>query len=188
MHYHVEVYIPKGEESATPTPEDVEGIVSEILEPYNEERGGNNSSFAWDWYEIGGRWKGAHVPGYDIETDPANIETCRICNGTGIRPNGLSDFGVEWFRSTNGCNGCNGTGKAVKWPTQFSPHPKDVIPVSEVPDCLSCYVLIMNGKAYETERWTGKAFKKTKFKGNAYLLLKSLGITEGYLVTVDCHC
>lgn len=37
--------------------------------------------------------------------DPANFETCWLCDGTGVRTDGLSG---------NGCNGCDGTGRKLK--------------------------------------------------------------------------
>jgi hypothetical protein len=69
-----------------------------------------NPNRRWDWWQVGGRWTGLLSPGYDPEKDPANIETCRLCDGTGRR----ADMVVE-----NGCNGCQGTGRCVKWPTAW---------------------------------------------------------------------
>lgn len=42
-------------------------------------------------------------------------EPCKICDGTGIRPNGREEFGDAWFLSCHGCNGCDG--KKLKRPT-----------------------------------------------------------------------
>ncbi len=76
----------------------------------------------WDYYQIGGRWTGL-FDGYDAAKDPKNIKPCRLCGATGKR----TDLTVE-----NGCNGCQGTGKAVAWPTEWSFHPGDVVPVEAV--------------------------------------------------------
>ena len=73
----------------------------------------------FDWWQIGGRWTGT-LSGYQPEDDPANIEVCSHCNGTGTR----TDMTVA-----DGCNGCHGTGKAVKWPTEWARHTGDVVPV-----------------------------------------------------------
>lgn len=54
MHYHLEVVLPPVE--------DVEKVIEEILEPFNEngedEDGDRNQHSFWDWYVIGGRWSG----------------------------------------------------------------------------------------------------------------------------------
>lgn len=68
-----------------------------------------NPDSKWDWYIIGGRYSGKFELGYDPEKDPANIETCDLCGGTGIR----NDSVVQ----NKECNGCHGEGRRVKWPT-----------------------------------------------------------------------
>jgi hypothetical protein len=100
----------------------------------------------WDWFQVGGRWAGQWTD-YDPEKDPNNIEQCSICSGTGERPNmvlylkkgedapegaaydkDVEVDGVEVSRyflteaskNCNGCNGCRGTGKSVKWPTDWN--------------------------------------------------------------------
>lgn len=69
-----------------------------------------NPNKKWDWWQLGGRYSGLFAPSYDPDKDPANIETCWLCGGTGKRPDMVCE---------NGCNGCKGTGKMVKWPTQW---------------------------------------------------------------------
>lgn len=76
-----------------------------------------NPNSKWDWYQIGGRWTG-YWGNYDPEKDPDNIETCWLCQGTGTR----TDMKVN-----NGCNGCQGTGKAVRWPTQWKTYAGDIL-------------------------------------------------------------
>jgi hypothetical protein len=83
-----------------------------------------NQDSQWDWYQVGGRWTGL-LDGYDPEKDPANLKTCYLCSGTGIRPDGKEQFGEDWFKSTNGCNGCQGKGKSVAWPTSWEARPAD---------------------------------------------------------------
>jgi hypothetical protein len=95
--------------------------VDRILEPHNEELDGGGGW--WDWYQVGGRWTGLLVPGYDPEKDPRNIKTCRLCNGTGKR----TDVQVP-----DGCNLCHGTGKAVEWPTKWERFEGDVQPIEWV--------------------------------------------------------
>jgi hypothetical protein len=61
MHYHAEVHI-------TST-EDVDAQVAAIMAPFDENQ--HPKKGIWDWYQIGGRWTGAH-DGYDPESDPEN--------------------------------------------------------------------------------------------------------------------
>jgi hypothetical protein len=82
-----------------------------------------NPNAKWDWWTVGGRWTGMLIPNYDPEKDPANKETCSLCNGTGTR----TDMVCQ-----NGCNGCGGTGIKVKWPTQWA-KVGDILQVKDIP-------------------------------------------------------
>jgi hypothetical protein len=123
MHYGNLVIVKR--ERAEKETFDLEQAVEAAMGPHEE-----NGGF-WDWYQIGGRWTGT-FDGYEPEKDPANIETCSLCAGTGTRPNGLKEFGQAWFDACHGCNGCDGTGKKATWPTQWKRHAGDVIPVSKL--------------------------------------------------------
>ena len=184
MHMHAEIWVS--------TTEDVEGQVEKIMAPYSENIEGNNKAF-WDWYQIGGRWKGEHVKGYDPSEDPEHIEECSLCKGTGRRPDAES-FGPGWIEANNGCNGCQGKGVAVQYPTQWGPHEQDVMAVADAPDDLSSYTLVAKGKVfhkqvfnYDEEKGEG-SFEETDYQGvTVKARLKELGIENGYLVTVDYH-
>lgn len=69
-----------------------------------------NPNKHWDWWQIGGRWTGHFAPGYKPDKDPENRRTCRLCFGTGKRPD---------MKCENGCNGCRGTGIETKWPSEW---------------------------------------------------------------------
>lgn len=97
-------------------------LVEALMEPHNESDDGESGW--WDWYQIGGRWTG-HLTGYDPSADPANIEKCDLCRGTGVR----RDMTVA-----NGCNGCAGRGHRAKWPTNWKAHYGDVAALSAVTD------------------------------------------------------
>jgi len=174
-HYHAEVLIP--------SKENVEEQVEEIMSPYYEENEDEEAIKLWDWYMIGGRWKGAHDPTYKQEEDPDHIIPCRYCNATGLREDmghwedGKKVFKDEWAEKCNGCNVCHGTGKELTWPTEWKSHPKDTISINEIPEGLTCYTLILPGKVLED-------IEKTLVKK----LLEENGIDEGFLVTVDYHC
>ncbi|MBU2051258.1 MAG: hypothetical protein KKH61_20115 [Gammaproteobacteria bacterium] len=188
MHHHCEVWIP--------TNQNVEGQVEEVMEPYYE--GNNPVEGFWDWYQIGGRWKGVHVPEYDQATDPDHLEACKLCKGTGNRPgwvyykNGVRKFRDDWSKKCNGCNVCHGTGKASIWPTSWEPHPKDVIPISELPDGFDCYTLLLPKGPIHWEQgaWpkepAGELLKEVN-KLKLSLALERAEISIGYLVTVDYH-
>lgn len=78
-----------------------------------------NPNSKWDWWQIGGRYSGRLAPGYNPELDPANIETCLLCEGSGMRNDPL---GVA-HRLTDPsytCNGCGGKGRSPKWPSQWA--------------------------------------------------------------------
>jgi len=66
MHYHLELIMPppvNSENAAIslggPPRNWVETAVEQVLEPFSEQNPENEHSF-YDWYEIGGRWKGTH--------------------------------------------------------------------------------------------------------------------------------
>ena len=171
MHYHAEVWIENSN--------DVNSRVSEAMAPYEEEnRGGGYGGF-WDWYQIGGRYKGTHVVGYDSETDPAHKETCRLCNGTGLRDDNLGKQ-ERLYNPDYRCNGCGGVGISTKWPTDWKRHDKDVILVSELYDGISAYTAIIPNKVAHSDGRNAGGVDVKRF-------LHSNGITVGYIVTVDYH-
>jgi hypothetical protein len=171
MHFHVEVIVP-----ATTTPTGLQQAVDRALARFEGR--------LWDWYQIGGRWKGAHVPGYDGDTDPAHKERCTLCKGTGKR----EDMEVE-----NGCNSCSGTGIATTWPTQWKPHGRDAVPVAELPPELTAYAVVAGGELYcENNGYEERGGKYTAIPGplagkTVAQLLASIGVKAGFSVTVDCH-
>lgn len=188
MHQHAEVWVPNNL--------GVEKQIEEIMAPFREggdEEGEDTVNGFWDWWQIGGRWTGAHTPEYDPDKDPRNIQTCFLCRGTGDRDgwvyyeDGERKFTDNWAQECNGCNGCRGVGKHAKWPTQRVPHDRDVIPVSEIGDELECYIIILPNKVIHREKWTGKDWEPTGFDGKVKSVLAQEGIKDGYLVTVDYH-
>jgi hypothetical protein len=178
----------------------METIIRGILEPYDE----NDYDDGWyDWWQIGGRWKGIHASEYNPNDDPDNRETCGLCGGTGKR----LDMDVP-----NGCNGCQGSGVTVKWPTQWTPHEDDISPAHLVNEDLECYTLVVAGNGKRPHRrlelndeqqpkvkfkkqvfhkmiWNGNDFVETGFDGRVINKLRELGVDleGGYLVTVDYH-
>ena len=194
MHYHAEVWVSEIG--------DITRQVAKIMGPHEEAYNEENESLEgfWDWWQIGGRWTGAHSD-YDPAEDERNVEVCDICNGTGFRRDALGN--MERLKDiTYTCNGCGrydmeakawthgdyGSGKCLKWPTQWARHDGDIIPVDQVPDDLSCYTLMVDGKVFHKEEWGGENLVKTDFDGNVANRLQELGISDGFLVTVDYHC
>lgn len=111
MHYFVLGILEDGKLSLA----EIEERVEAMMAPYG-------NGIHWDWYQIGGRWTGT-FDGYNPNKDPKNIHTCEWCKGTGKR----TDMVVE-----NGCNGCGGTGKAVKWPSDWKTRKGDTLPVKKL--------------------------------------------------------
>lgn len=187
MHYHAEVWVPS-----------LNGLDQQlqfIMEPYRE---GDTDGGFWDWYQIGGRYTGTHDSNYDPAKDPANIETCRQCEGTGFRSDSL---GIQQRADTPSytCNGCGefkdgkwqhgpyGPGKSLKWPTEWRRVKSDVIPVSAVSEALTAFTLIVAGEVLTQEKWDGHEWAKTDFPGLVKPQLEKRGVKDGYLVTVDYH-
>jgi len=168
MHYHAEVWIPNNE--------NVKEQIEAAMEPYCEDCKG-----FWDWYQIGGRWSGSHIPDYNPNEDPKNLEICSLCDGTGTRPD---------MEVTDGCNSCHGNGVVISWPTQWEPHQRDAIKVSELPASMSAYTLVLPDEVLHNREWDGETLVKGKLPGNPNIkdILASKSITGGYLVTVDYHC
>lgn len=177
-HYHVEVHVEKPGEDAAVSKGWVRQVAEEILEGY--------SDHLYDWYQVGGRWTGAHSMGkYDPEKDKRNQEKpCQHCKGTGQRgtyqmqghrkdgfvlglsPNSLVERGL--------CNVCNGSGISVKWPTDWVGYEGDVIEVKRIPEKLETYYLVTSEDIHDVN-------------GRIKPALKKLGINDGWLVTIDCH-
>lgn len=176
MHYHAEIVIPEME--------DVESQVNQILENYFVDE--------YDWFQIGGRFTGVKSKEYDPESDPANVEICNLCGGTGKRDDAIGR-NARKDDPSYGCNGCDqyreklGSGKRIKWPTQWAKFSGDIIPINTIPDDLECYTLIANGNILMIKKWDGDDFVKTEFDGKVKPMLEKLGINKGFIVTVDYH-
>ena len=197
MHYHCEIWIP------APLNISIDKLVEAVMAPhketYNEDT--EESTGFWDWYQIGGRWTGEHTPDYEPEDDPRNIEDCELCGGTGFRRDAIGDDARKQ-RPSYTCNSCgvfdqdtetwghgpHGAGKRSKWPTQWAAHKGDVIGVADVSADLTCHTLIVADKAFHQKEWDGEHFVETNFGGKVAARLAELGITDGFIVTVDYHC
>ena len=181
MHYHAEILIQ--------TSVDVDQQIARIMAPHREAYNGGDTTGFWDWFQIGGRFTGVH-DGYKPSEDLRNHEECDLCNGTGFR----DDDTAKRLRADNPgftCNGCSDhrapKGRAVKWPTCWADHPGDIAPVKSIDPSLTCYTLIVGDDVFHEGEWDGKEWRKTGFNGNVKECMESLGVTSGYLVTVDYH-
>lgn len=160
MHYMIGVVLPFQYEEPKLTE-----AIEEILKPWDE-RDGENENGRWDWWQLGGRWTGAWSD-YDPATDPANMEMCRLCHGTGMR----NDETGRAHRAENPdytCNGCGyeqgpRPGVKLKWPTQWVRKPStDVVPVRHLlslDDSALPYALAAGPDVWlERETWNGEDF------------------------------
>lgn len=194
MHYHAEIWVQDNI--------DIDAKVESIMAPheanYNDET--MITTGFWDWHQIGGRWSGAHDPTYDPETDPANVHECNQCHGTGFRNDEVGRAARAKIPSYT-CNACgkfdsdeklwrhgpHGPGKLIKWATNWARFPGDITAIADLPTDLDCYTLIVNDQVFHREEWINKEFLDTDFNGAVLPKLHELGITTGYLVTVDYH-
>lgn len=168
MHMFALVAIP---DDAT----DIEGAVTIAMAPYSEAIDGEDAF--WDWWQIGGRYSG-RLDGYDPEADPANIETCFLCHGTGVRP----DMVVA-----NGCNSCSGTGKAMKWSTEWAFHEGDVATAEHAirTENLPYTIVTPDGVAHR-EHYDSTLGGFFEHPGEVADLLRALPLTTR-VVVVDYH-
>ena len=194
MHYHAEIWV----KDLT----DPNAAITAAMAPYRENFDTEEGKHGfWDWWQIGGRYTGAHADGYDPTTDPRNVKTCDLCNGTGFRTDrvGRQARASNPSYTCNGCGECGkdgkwthgqrGPGKTVKWPTEWAPHLGDAIPVKNVSADLTAYTLIVGDTVQHMEIWNGKEWIDGPLKGKKVkAALDELGVTDGYLVTVDYHC
>lgn len=89
-----------------------DGAVEKVVER-------TNPNAKWDWWCVGGRYGGRLAAGYDPEKDPANLETCWLCGGTGTR---TDETAIKHHGGPMKCDNCGGTGKSVKWPPKQRDH------------------------------------------------------------------
>lgn len=73
----------------------------------------------YDYYRIGGGWSG-WLTNYNPRDNPANLEFCSCCNGSGKSPSNANDP----------CFPCQGTGKSLKW--ELASYKGDVLPLRDV--------------------------------------------------------
>src|SRR5688500_14258938 len=64
---------------------EIDELIAEQMMPFDENGEWFRDGSRWDWYQIGGRFTGL-LDGYDPDKDPANIQQCELCAGTGVRP------------------------------------------------------------------------------------------------------
>lgn len=191
------------------TREQAEEAVTPLLSPYDENDEWFRDDSRWDWWVIGGRWTGAISPEpYDPTEDPQNFETCKLCSGTGLRPD-WARFEKEspgWREWSKGCNGCSGKGWHVAW--RYREHAGDVVPVRRITPrlydredgsqekFLPLVVVTPDGKWHEQARygWFGSVIEDEEGQGEkpddlwaatVQALLKQH--PKATAVLVDCH-
>lgn len=173
MHHHMEVWLSSNE--------NVENQIEQLLAPFQKEY--NDDGF-WDWYEIGGRWTGAHG-NYDPSRDPNNYHTCEYCRGTGIREDKT-------------CNACHYStedheiipqhpdgiiGLARNWLNKA--HESAVIPAIKTPENLTCGRFIAASEGNILAHLNDNTWKHP-IDVLATLKEHKLG-DRGFLVTIDYH-
>jgi hypothetical protein len=141
----------------------------------------------YDWYQIGGRWTG-HFDGYEPDHDPALLEPCELCGGTGDRATFRHEPTTD--QHPTGCNGCAGTGRKQMWPTQWPFRVEDTIPVERLTaEHLEVYAVVTEhdwhgGEQYVPWAADGEKFQKLSLPPLAWLHQAQAGKIA---VIVDCH-
>lgn len=158
-----------------------EVTITKLMAPFEEKEAGGE----WDWYQVGGRWTG-HLDGYEPDKDPANIEVCNLCNGTGKRNDELG----QRQRATDPnytCNGCSGKGNRIAWPTQWAPHSGNSLQVKSLSQPPKpTHAVLKDGEWKDWGwSWDDKA-KNEKQKAEFSSFLASLS-PDTWLTIVDCH-
>lgn len=147
-----------------------------------------NPQSKWDWWVIGGRWNGGLI-GYDPTTDPVNYETCYLCKGTGKRLD-CAPKDMEWC---GGCNGCSGTGKHLKFDSEWK-KVNNVVSVVEILKAAKPYipfsVVTPDGEWQEKGRmgwWAIVTDEKKEERWRAEVLRLYKRNKTAHAVLVDCH-
>lgn len=96
----------------------VHAAVTQQMTPFDEQEEWFKEGSRWDWWEIGGRYTGRLDPLYDPQKDPANLQPCEVCDGTGRRNDVIGRQARQQDPSYT-CNGCDGAGHRVKWPSEW---------------------------------------------------------------------
>lgn len=175
------------------SPVDVEEQVTELLKPYSEEGEWFKKGSHWDWWTIGGRFSAMLDKNYKPEDDPDNLKTCFLCNGTGIRPGGKEQFGEAWFEGNHGCNGCSGTGKELKFASEWKEFTGNIKPVSEIKEWKYTphAIVTPDGEWHEHGEmgWWGIETEQKESDGDWKNTVKDLLAKhkDCIAVVVDCH-
>jgi len=83
--------------------EAVEEPPSTTIDDIDDEFSEDGGDGKYDWYQLGGRFTG-YFTDYNPNTDPKNVETCGLCEGTGMR----NDEMGQKTREQNPDYKCNG--------------------------------------------------------------------------------
>lgn len=182
MHYNALVIAP-GDESP-------DAAVERLMAPHQEnyDEAADALTGHWDWWVIGGRWTGL-LTDYDPSEDPANIETCDLCGGTGDRASHRGESREQ--QHSSGCNGCLGKGTRLKWPTQWAEYPGDVATGQAALDAdVTPYALVTpDGEFHVSEKWNRKTHTFDETPGWAEKVREALREhATDRVIVVDYHC
>lgn len=185
MHYFAAVVIPDRETANE--------AIEKLMEPYSEH---SHDDGKWDWWVIGGRWTGVWS-GYDPTEDPANWETCFLCQGTGIRNDELG----RQHREKNPeytCNGCGyrdgeptarPAGMRVEHASRWVSHEGDIIPIADaIAHQRTPHALITANGWLESETWDDPNGRFVETPDWEQVYRNELAKHEGqYVAVVDYH-
>ena len=153
-----------------------------------------NDEGYWDWWVRGGRWTGIFASEAEQpENNPKNYETCKQCNGTGLRNDKIGREERERDPAYT-CNGCSGKGKHMKWGDWERTSDNDQIKVSELLkredlDKLIPFAIVTpDGKWHQKGKmgwWAMVSDKQNDWPEKAKELLAAH--KNAIAIAVDCH-
>lgn len=148
-----------------------------------------NPDSKWDWWAIGGRWTGA-LGGYDPRADPDNLVSCWICDGTGKRV-----APPQTGPGDQKCNGCDGTGRTLKFPTEWKNEgnvapARVVLDLAESSKFVPFALVTPDGKWHESARmgwWAMTSDDKEPDDWQREVVEHLKASPTAVCVLVDCH-
>lgn len=155
-----------------------------------------NPESKWDWWVVGGRWTGYLTPEYDPCKDPANLETCYLCRGTGKRDD---DLGKKYRQEDPSytCNGCDGHGVSVKFSSHWVEPPKggnyrkvsELVQLIQAGEKISPFAILTPDTGWHEKGkmgwWGIVTDARDAWKEEALRILKDY--PNHWAVVIDCH-
>jgi len=205
MHYHCEIYAPEHPVnvfryvehvmlpyhysaselySASNLPLDADSSADGVIFPGSCDT--RRPTPFCDYWVVGGRWSGEHsLSLLDREKLAQFWETVRKAGLIYFDQTDEMAFLFRMFFPDYSY-----TPPMIRSPWNYTLYEDDIFDLKLLPDSFDCYTLIVPGHGvFHTEEFDEESniFVPTSFDGYVKPFLRGLGITDGYLITVDYH-